>query len=58
LFDELKPQLSKFEAMARNYSTLEQKEPYPLIPFTANKNVFVIKTPHITLNTECAERYA
>jgi hypothetical protein len=47
--------------LARNYSTLEQleqKEPSPLIPFTENKNVFIIKTPHKTLNSECAERNA
>ncbi len=48
--------LRHWPKITQHLNSSKKQKLYPLIPFTANKNVFVIKTPYRTLNTECTEK--
>ena len=55
-FEFLKPNLLKFEEIAKNYSKVEllkSSEPWPLIPFTPEKNLIKIVADQSALSKAC-----
>ena len=61
IFANLDEHMSKFEAIAANYSTeqlLSDKEPLGLIPFTPTKNLFKVTTMQKQIPLECQKQNA
>ena len=55
-FENINPNLLRFEDIAKNYSKLElieKTEKYPLIPFTPERNLILINASHIDLPAIC-----
>ena len=61
VFNSIKPEIIKFEEIANNYSKIEylkETERYPLIPFTAEKNLIQITGVHSELPELCKQKGA